>query len=182
MLADGWRSDKDARYHRGSGAFDWQCAGPAVRDADTAQRRYPSTRDEHTHGTDRGTTLRNQFRLWKCVTASTVICYGVYTRKQPGAAGDYAWTLDYWSKFKLFDNFKIEHAAQRWYYVNGRGLAQPTVTLGPDESIWYAVEFADGSDDITKASVILPDERGYGKLQLTAPVGKELPPLKSSRA
>jgi hypothetical protein len=122
------------------------------------------------------TTLRNQFGLWKCVTASTVTCYGVYSRKQAGAPGDYAWSQDYWSKFKLFDNFHIEHPATRGYYVNGRGLPQATVTLGPNESIWYALEFADAADDINKASVIVPDDRGYGKLQLTAPVGKELSP------
>jgi hypothetical protein len=61
-----------------------------------------------------------------------------------------------------------------YYYVNGRGLRQAKVTLAQDESIWYAVEFADGADDITKASVVMPNDRGNGKLLLTAPVGKNL--------
>jgi hypothetical protein len=54
---------------------------------------------------------------------------------------------------RVIDNFHVEHRSVRAYYINRRGQQQQKVNLTTDDSIWFIVEFEDGSKDITTARI-----------------------------
>jgi hypothetical protein len=91
-----------------TGAFAQTQSAPAgaIHLPDTSTPMASSTR----------TALRNKIGLWKCITGTVITCYGVQTREQPGPPVEYTWSSEWWSRYKLSDNFHIEHAATQGYY------------------------------------------------------------------
>lgn len=55
---------------------------------------------------------------------------------------------------KLVDNFRVDHALVRGYFVNGLGQRQDVVTLGKDDWIWVVQEFAGPVNEITNVRVV----------------------------
>jgi hypothetical protein len=61
----------------------------------------------------------------------------------------------------------VERKLVQLYMLNGRGQRQSPVNLDKGDRVWFAVEFADGADDITTARIVFTGL--YGN-QLRAPV------------
>ena len=55
---------------------------------------------------------------------------------------------------KLVDNFRVDHALLRGYFVNGLGQRQDVVTLGKDDWIWAVQEFAGPTTEITSVRIV----------------------------
>ena len=67
---------------------------------------------------------------------------------------------------RLFDNFDIEHEFITLYFINRRGQQQDEVRLAKGDSVWFALEFANGGEtDVTDARIIFSDLSRYPELQ-----------------
>jgi hypothetical protein len=100
--------------------------------------------------------------LYRCENDhDLIVCYFVI-KKMSGNVGDYAAEklIGMTSgKAKLVDRFRIDHRMIKAYFINGRNQGQETISLGPKESAWLALEFEGASPDITAAKIVLGNQR-----------------------
>jgi hypothetical protein len=102
--------------------------------------------------------------LYSCsiTSANSIKCYLIWTRTR---AGTDVYRLDT-TLFSctLRDNLRIEHKATRIYELNGRCQPQSSTTLGQNEAMWFAVEFAGETDGVNNALIsCIPTDMPYGQ-------------------
>jgi hypothetical protein len=94
-----------------------------------------------------------------------ISCFFVLTKTDNGERDYSDEEMTKWQP-KLIDNFRVEHNLVQLYLLDGRGHRQSKINLDKGDRIWFAAEFADGSDDISSARIVF---MALG-LQLRAPV------------
>ncbi len=82
-----------------------------------------------------------------------ITCYIVQSRTAQGQS-DYKIDSQMKTKFKLVDNFHIEHRLQRMFYMDGLGSHQQNTNLSFGESIWLVLEFEPAPRRISSARIV----------------------------
>jgi hypothetical protein len=103
--------------------------------------------------------------LHKCsIEGAIILCLFVITNLE-GSTRDYDTTTIIGQGPRLVDNFHVEHRPFRSYYLNGRGLHQDKINLATGDKVWFAVEFENGSKDITKARILSVGAQFNGRVE-----------------
>jgi hypothetical protein len=104
--------------------------------------------------------------LHKCsVEGSAILCSFVITNLETGEDRDYDTRTIIGAGPRLVDNFHVEHQPVRSYFLNGRGKQQEMVNLAENDSVWFVIEFENGSKDITKIRIISDGAQFSGSVE-----------------